>query len=52
MQSAELGEGVWERRLPKEEEGWGEVQGQAMKKRELVKHSGENTGLDGTSESH
>lgn len=46
------GRAVWERRLPKEEEGWGEVQGQAMKKRELVKHSGENTGLDGTSESH
>lgn len=36
MQSAELGE----------------VEGQAIKKRELVKHRGGNTGLDGTSESH
>lgn len=52
MQSAELGEGVWERKLPQEEERWGEVQGQAIKKRALVTHRGEDTGLDGTSESH
>ena len=46
MQSAELGEGMWGRKPAREEKGLGWLWGQNIEKRESVKYSGGNAGLD------
>lgn len=51
MQSAELGEGMWERKFAREGEGLGIWAGTEHRKGG-VKYSGGNTGLEGTPESH